>query len=46
MKQSKGFNGDLKSELKKTTNRTTMDPIIDIDSQTSTSETVDEGAVI
>ena len=35
MKQSKGFKGDLKPEHKKTTNRTTMIPITDFDSQTS-----------
>ena len=35
MKQSKGLNGDLKAEHKKTTNRTTIGMIIDIDSQAS-----------
>ena len=33
MKQSKGLNGDLKPELKKTTNRTTMSPTRDLGSQ-------------
>ena len=36
MKQSKGMNGDLKPEYKKTTNRTTITPTTDIDSQAST----------
>ena len=36
MKQSKGFNGDLELEYKKTTNRITINPTTDIDSQAST----------
>ena len=36
VKQSKGFNGDLKLEQTKTTNETTMSPTTDIDSQAPT----------
>ena len=36
MKQSRGLNGDLKPEHKKTTNRTSMSPTTDFDSQAST----------
>ena len=35
LKESKGFNGDLKPEHEKTTNMITMDQITGIDSQAS-----------
>ena len=39
MKQSKGLNGDLKPDQKKTSNKTMMGPTTDIDSQMQPSET-------
>ena len=49
MKQSKGFNGGLKPERKKTTNKTTMSPTTDNDSYPPTiwnRLTLEEGTVI
>ena len=38
-KQSRGFKGDVKPDCKKTTNRITMGPTTDIDSQKPPVET-------
>ena len=45
MKQNKGLNGDLKSEHKKTTIRTTMIPTTDINNSSSSSSTTNNNNV-